>query len=75
MKTAASLSIYGTTMPKLTQHKSSAACPMTAPHDEAICDLVRARHQRSAEMNAAIERQLAEERDRAVSGPGEPSAY
>lgn len=38
---------------------------MTAPHDEAICGIVRGRHARSAEMNAAIERQLAAERDRA----------
>jgi hypothetical protein len=52
-------------MPKLIQHKPTATCPITAPHDEAICGLVRTRHRRSAEMNAAIDQQTADERQRA----------
>jgi hypothetical protein len=59
-------------MPKLIQHKPTAACPITAPHDEAICGIVRTRHHRSAEMNAAIERQTAEERQR--GGPDHSAA-
>lgn len=57
-------------MPKVIQHKATAACPITAPHDESICGIVVARHRRSAEMNAAIERQTAEEQQRADGHPG-----
>jgi ribosomal protein L18E len=51
-------------MPETVQHKSHPECSITQPHDPAICGLVTARRQRSAEMNAAIERQLAEEHER-----------
>jgi hypothetical protein len=51
-------------MAELTRHKPTLACPMTGPHDVSICGLVTARQQRSAEMNAALERQLKEEHDR-----------
>jgi hypothetical protein len=57
-------------MAKLTQHKPSSACPITAPHDEAICGIVQARHRSSAEMNAAIDQQTAKERERASSRAG-----
>jgi hypothetical protein len=57
-------------MVELTTHKSTPACPMTGPHDVRICGLVAARRQRSADMNAAIERQLKEEHDRASRRDG-----
>jgi hypothetical protein len=53
-------------MADLTTHKSTPECPMTGPHDVRICGLVAARRQRSADMNAAIERQIKEEQDRAA---------
>jgi hypothetical protein len=55
-------------MAKLTQHKASKVCPITAPHDEALCGIVQARHRRSAEMNTAIDQQTAEEHQRAERG-------
>ena len=51
-------------MPELITHKADPACPMTGPHDPAICGLVADRHRRSAEMNAAIDRQEKEEQER-----------
>ncbi|HEU4587378.1 MAG TPA: hypothetical protein VFS11_01925 [Gemmatimonadales bacterium] len=57
-------------MPKVIQHKPTSACPITAPHDESICGIVVARHRRSAEMNAVIERQTAEEQQRAEEHDG-----
>jgi hypothetical protein len=56
-------------MPELIIHKADPACPMTAPHDPAICGLVAGRHRRSAEMNAAIERQEKEEEERQAKRP------
>ncbi|HET7600734.1 MAG TPA: hypothetical protein VFK09_10595 [Gemmatimonadales bacterium] len=53
-------------MSRLIEHKPTAECQVTAPHDEAICGIVAGRHRRSAEMNAAIERQLEAERERAA---------
>ena len=53
-------------MADLTTHKSTPACPMTGPHDVRICGLAAARRERSADMNAAIERQIKEEQDRAA---------
>lgn len=53
-------------MPDTVEHKPAAECPMTAPHDPALCGLVQARRRRSEQMNAAIERQRAEERERAT---------
>ncbi len=51
-------------MPDLVTHKADPACPMTAPHDGANCGLVAARRRRSAEMNAAMDRQEDEEEER-----------
>jgi hypothetical protein len=51
-------------MPELITHKADPLCPMTGPHDPALCGLVAARHRRSAEMNAAIDRQEREEQER-----------
>jgi hypothetical protein len=54
-------------MPRLIEHKPTAECPMTAPHDESICGIVAGRHRRSAEMDEAMERQLATEHQRAAA--------
>ncbi len=51
-------------MPDLITHKADPACPMTAPHDPANCGLVAARRRRSAEMNAAMDRQAQEVTER-----------
>ena len=51
-------------MPELITHKADPACPMTGPHDAAICGIVAARHRRSEVMNAAIDRQEKEEQER-----------
>lgn len=51
-------------MPGTVEHKPTAECPMTAPHDPALCGLVQARRRRSEEMNALSERRRAEERER-----------
>jgi hypothetical protein len=48
-------------------HKATADCGITGPHDPAICGIVQARQRRSAAMQEAIERQLAEEQARARS--------
>ena len=56
-------------MPELITHKATADCIITGPHDPELCGIVRARRQRSAEMQAAIERQLEEERARAGRPP------
>ncbi len=52
-------------MPEPIIHKPTADCTITGPHDETICGIVQARRRRSAQMQAEIERQLAEERTRA----------
>lgn len=51
-------------MSDLVTHKADPACPMTGPHDPAVCGLVAARRQRSAEMNAAMDRQVEQEAER-----------
>lgn len=56
-------------MPDLVTHKADQACPMTGPHDPAICGLVAARRRRSAEMNAAMDRQEQEEQERRTPHP------
>jgi hypothetical protein len=55
---------YIRSMPDLVTHKADPACPMTGPHDRADCGLVAARRRRSAEMNAAMDRQQQEEKER-----------
>jgi hypothetical protein len=52
-------------MPDPVLHKPTADCGITGPHDPALCGIVRARHRRSEEMQAEMERQLEEERLRA----------
>jgi hypothetical protein len=56
-------------MPDRVTHKADPACPMTGPHDPANCGLVAARRRRSAEMNAAMDRQKQEEEERRVRHP------
>jgi hypothetical protein len=51
-------------MSDLITHKADPACPMTGPHAPAVCGLVAARHRRSAEMNAAMDRQVEQEAER-----------
>jgi hypothetical protein len=51
-------------------HKTTADCGITGPHDPAICGIVQARQRRSAAMQEAIERQLAEEQVRARTEDG-----
>jgi hypothetical protein len=51
-------------------HKATADCGITGPHDPAICGIVQARQSRSAAMQEAIERQLAEEEARARTESG-----
>jgi hypothetical protein len=46
-------------------HKATVECGITGPHDPALCGIVQARRTRSAAMQEAIERQLAEEQSRA----------
>ena len=48
-------------------HKATAECGITGPHDPALCGIVQARRRRSAAMQEAIERQLADEEARARS--------
>ena len=56
-------------MSELVTHKADLACPMTGPHDPANCGLVAARRRRSAEMNAAMDRQQEEEKERRTRHP------
>ena len=56
-------------MPDLVSHKADPACPMTGPHAPAKCGLVAARRRRSAEMNAAMDRQEQEEEERRARHP------
>lgn len=56
-------------MSDLVTHKADPACPMTGPHDPATCGLVAARRRRSAEMNAAMDRQEEEEKERRTRHP------
>jgi hypothetical protein len=52
-------------MAEFLTHKATAECGITGPHDPALCGIVQARRRRSAAMQEAIERQLAEEQARA----------
>jgi hypothetical protein len=45
-------------------HKPTSDCIITGPHDPETCGIVLARRRRSAAMQEAIERQLADERAR-----------
>ncbi|HEY6947800.1 MAG TPA: hypothetical protein VI297_03205 [Gemmatimonadales bacterium] len=56
-------------MPDLVTHKADPACSMTGPHDPASCGLVAARRRRSAEMNAAMDRQEQDEQARRTQPP------
>jgi hypothetical protein len=46
-------------------HKAMPECGITGPHAAELCGIVQARRRRSAFMQEAIERQLAEEEARA----------